>query len=93
MTTELCLGCQRLEAGESLVTLIDGRVVCTWCDAWRLECLQRHKDVQRILGYGSREVRRRALEDVERRDGPLARERLEAAVRAAWAKRLEAAAS
>ena len=31
-----CLGCNYIE--NSPVTLRDGRVVCSWCEAWRLEC-------------------------------------------------------
>ena len=31
-----CLGCIHFET--SPVTLRDGRVVCSWCEAWRLEC-------------------------------------------------------
>ncbi len=35
-----CLGCQRCEDGP-VVTLVDGRTVCTWCPDWRDECLAR----------------------------------------------------
>ena len=31
-----CLGCNLIETAP--VTLRDGRVVCTSCEAWRLEC-------------------------------------------------------
>jgi hypothetical protein len=35
-----CLGCNYIETAP--VTLRDGRVVCSSCQAWRLECEARH---------------------------------------------------
>ena len=35
-----CLGCNFIET--SSVTLRDGRIVCSSCEAWRLECEARH---------------------------------------------------
>ena len=35
-----CLGCNMIET--SPVTLRDGRIVCSSCEAWRLECEARH---------------------------------------------------
>ena len=33
-----CLGCQRLENKDQCVTLASGTVVCTYCQAWMIEC-------------------------------------------------------
>lgn len=35
-----CLGCSYIET--SSVTLRDGRIVCSSCECWRLECEARH---------------------------------------------------
>lgn len=37
--TPACLGCARLEQPDcNTVVLLTGEVVCSWCEAWRLEC-------------------------------------------------------
>jgi transcription elongation factor Elf1 len=35
-----CLGCNYIKTAP--VTLRDGRIVCSSCEAWRLECEARH---------------------------------------------------
>jgi hypothetical protein len=85
-----CLGCQRLETGENLVQLSgrnEGRTVCTWCPAWRLECHERHALVLRILDMPTREARRNTVEDTRRHFGDLAADRLHAEVLAEHGRR------
>lgn len=77
-----CDGCSRLET--SPVTLIDGRTVCTWCEAWRAECATRHKEARRILALPARVDRLAALDLIQARFGVVARERMHAAVLALW---------
>lgn len=50
-----CLGCNRLET-DQVTKLIDGTVVCTWCEAWRAECEARH-----ILSIPDKVARREYL--------------------------------
>ena len=50
-----CLGCNRLET-DQVTKLIDGTVVCTWCEAWRQECEARH-----ILAIPDKVARREYL--------------------------------
>ena len=46
-----CLGCNYIETAP--VTLRDGRVVCSSCEAWRLECEARtvlkRKDIKKYI--------------------------------------------
>jgi acyl-CoA-binding protein len=45
-----CLGCNLIETAP--VTLIDGTVVCSSCEAWRFEC-----EARAVLAMPSREAR------------------------------------
>lgn len=33
-----CLGCTKLENADQCVTLSTGKVVCTFCPSWMIEC-------------------------------------------------------
>ena len=73
--------------GASLVALVDGRRVCSWCSAWREETAARELEARRILRLVDREDRRRALDYYEASlgaVGPEARARLEAVILNLW---------
>ena len=60
MTRDGGLGCNRLEVDDECRTLIDGRVVCSWCEDWRAECqaraiLQMPKEKRRAFMFGEYE--------------------------------------
>jgi len=76
-----CLGCQLCEVGP-FKTLIDGRVVCHQCEAWRQEC-----EARTVIAMPSVEVRRKFLADVERHRGVPAANQLRMLVRQLWAHR------
>jgi hypothetical protein len=72
------------------VTLIDGTEVDSASEAWRMECLQRHKHVQALLalqGTGSRHLRQDYLRRVEANEGAEAKNRLVVAFSQAWEQR------
>lgn len=84
-----CLGCNRLET-DQVTKLIDGTVVCTWCEAWRAECEARH-----ILAIPDKVARREYLRGREENckvvkrgilqvRGEKACQELEALVRRVW---------
>jgi hypothetical protein len=64
-----------------IVTLIDGRQVDSWSEAWRAECEARH-----VLAMPNVHLRRIYLADVRKRRGDVAGKQLEDLVRAVWAK-------
>lgn len=76
-----CLGCQRCEAGP-VVTLIDGRVVCNFCEDWRAECEARH-----VLAMPSIHARREYIAGISKRRGDAAGNAFAALVRAVHAHR------
>lgn len=57
-----CLGCQRLESADQCVTLASGTVVCTYCQAWLIECEARELlamlKAKRIEELRKRELKR-----------------------------------
>lgn len=55
-----CLGCERIEYQP--VRLRTGKVVCSSCEAWRLECEARY-----VLAMPTKERRQAYLEDVKDR--------------------------
>ena len=61
------------------VTLIDGREVDSYSEAWRAECEARH-----ILSMPNKFVRRNYLEQVAKRRGEKAGQQLADLVRAVW---------
>jgi beta-phosphoglucomutase-like phosphatase (HAD superfamily) len=71
------------------VTLIDGTVVDSASEAWRSECLQRHRHVQTMLRL-QLQGRRDYVATVGKQEGAEARRRLEAEFTAAWRQRQEA---
>lgn len=84
-----CLGCNRLET-DQVTKLIDGTVVCTWCESWRAECEARH-----ILAIPDKVARREYLRGREENGkvvkrgilqvrGEKACQELEALVRRVW---------
>lgn len=82
-----CLGCQRLEEGAEVVTLVSGAVVCTWCPSWQHECAERHRKALRVLELASRDDRLRYVADYRAANGDLAADRLETEVRRVYAVR------
>ena len=54
-----CLGCNLIES--SPVTLRDGRIVCSSCEAWRLEC-----EARMVL---ARKDRKEYLEKIRQKRG------------------------
>lgn len=85
-----CGGCQRLDSlgNDKAVTLITGHVVCSYCPAWREECMGRHNRAFDILALPKAE-RADALERHGEYYGELAKERLKAEVIAMHKRRLE----
>lgn len=76
-----CLGCNAIETNP--VTLLDSRVVCSSCDLWRVECLEREKEARAILAM-PKDDRRGAIGEYERRHCAEARRRLEDAIKLLW---------
>jgi transcription elongation factor Elf1 len=74
-----CLGCQNIESAP--VTLHDGTVVCSSCEAWRAECEAREV-LAMPLG-----IRRKWLETVEARRGKPATDSLKDVMTALWRAR------
>lgn len=87
-----CGGCQSMDSpgNDKTVTLLTGHVVCTYCPAWRQECMDRHNRSIDILAL-PKEDRREALERHGENHGELSRQRLEAEVIAMHRRRLTAA--
>lgn len=75
-----CLGCQRCEEGP-VVTLHDGRVVCSYCEDWRAEC-----EARAVIAMSGKAERNRFLADVERIRGKEAAEELKRLVWTIWKK-------
>ena len=74
-----CFGCNLIES--SAVTLLDARVVCSSCPAWRLEC-----EAREVLSKPL-EARKVYLEKVEEKRGKAACDELKAAISEIWEKR------
>lgn len=72
---------------DNTVTLCDGSVVSTWSDAWRQECLARHRDTLDVLRMSSRDAMRHHLDTLGARRGGVYRARLEAEVMTVWRAR------
>ena len=80
-----CLGCQRLEdPAATVVTLLSGQEVCSWCPAWRTETAERETEARAILRMIDRDTRVAHLEILEARHGAEYRRRLEAVVLNLW---------
>ena len=75
-----CAGCNNIE--QHPVSLHDGTVVCSSCDAWRAEC-----EARAIMRLGSTQERRTWLDDIERRRGQPARLALQHTIGALWPSR------
>lgn len=74
-----CLGCNLIES--SAVTLLDERIVCSSCPAWRLET-----EAREVLNKPL-EQRKVYLEKVEEKRGRVACEELKAAIKAQWKRK------
>lgn len=59
-----CLGCERITYQP--VTLRTGKVVCSSCEAWRLECEARY-----VLAMPTKEARQAYLAELKDRAEPL----------------------
>lgn len=70
--------------GDRQVTLIDGSQVSNYSEAWRCECEARH-----VLAMPTVLARREYLAAIRKRRGDVAGAKLEALVRAVWAKARE----
>ena len=75
-----CAGCNNIE--QHPVSLHDGTVVCSSCEAWRSEC-----EARAIMRLGSTQERRTWLDDIERRRGQPARLALQTLIGALWPSR------
>lgn len=99
--TPACLGCARLEQPDcNTVVLLTGETVCTWCEAWRLECHAREIEARAILAMSDRATRQAHLARLEARHGiddpahgAEYRRRLEAAILGLWELRKAAQAA
>ena len=74
-----CLGCELINTAP--VTLNDGRVVCSSCRAWRLEC-----EAREVLSKPL-EARKAYLEKVEERRGKAACDELKAVITVQWKRK------
>ena len=89
-----CLGCSRLELPDApVVVLLTGQTVCTSCEAWRLECLDRDREAAALLDLPDRPARLARLDALERQHGAEYRRRLEAVVLRKWEARRAARAA
>lgn len=79
MTTHGCLGCLYIETSQ--VTLRDGRIVCSSCDDWRLECEARH-----VIAMPTLKARRQYLIKILENRGEKETQRLENEIRQQWEK-------
>jgi hypothetical protein len=61
-----CLGCQRCET-DPMVTLIDGRKVCSYCPDWRLEC-----EARQVAAMAALEQRRAYMVEAQKKRGQAA---------------------
>ena len=52
-------------AGVGAVTLLSGVTCCSWCAAWRQECLDRANEAYAVLRLPDRETRRARLDTYE----------------------------
>lgn len=52
-------------AGVGAVTLLSGVTCCSWCAAWRQECLDRANEAYAVLRLPDRETRRARLDAYE----------------------------
>jgi hypothetical protein len=75
-----CLGCERLST-EHVVMLNGGRVVCSSCPSWALEC-----EAKTVLKKPL-EDRRAYLDAIEKVRGKAGADALRAAVTALWSKK------
>jgi len=73
------------------VVLLSGATVCTYCPAWRQECLDRQNEATMVLGFRDRDARRAHLAKCEARFGAEYRKRLEAVILSTWERRRAAA--
>lgn len=90
-----CETCQH--SGKPRVTLVTGRVVCTWCDDWRHECEARHVlnlptlAERRAYLYGTPKFefsKWRNVGGIEQKRGPAALKQLEDTMTALWQRRV-----
>lgn len=75
-----CLGCQHIDTHP--VTLLDGTVVCSTCEAWRAEC-----EARMLLDRFDLNGRREYLAHVQRKRGDAALQRLKALILQVWEAR------
>lgn len=81
--------CPACKPGRPTATLIDGRVVCSWCQDWRAECearavLAMPKAARRGYIYGETEAGRVVRKGVEQQRGKAAADELAALVTKVW---------
>ena len=74
-----CFGCNLIES--SAVTLLDARVVCSSCPAWRLE-----KEAEDVLSKPL-EARKAYLEKVEEKRGKAGCDELKAVITVQWKRK------
>lgn len=85
-----CAACQHTgNRWAKPVELVAGGQACTWCEAWRSETADRHREAQTVLRLSEREDRLAWLANVESTRGKLARDRLAAEVMRQWEARRE----
>lgn len=84
-----CDGCARLaDPAQNRATLIDGTVVCTWCEAWRAECAHFGVVAAAVVKLPDRAARRAAVDALRAHFGDAYGSRMESSVRDAWAARV-----
>lgn len=90
-----CTNCKKPDAARA--TLIDGRVVCTWCEEWRHECEARAVldmptlKQRRAFLYGTPDSFDRMRGGVAQLRGKDALKRLEATMLEIWNRRQQVA--
>jgi len=76
-----CLGCGQEHAGARQVALVDGTLVSSYSEAWRVEC-----EARSLMGRRSLAKRQEALANIERRRGRDTAEQLRDIMLAIWGK-------
>lgn len=78
-----CAGCEFQNSEQNMVTLLDGTVVCSSCEAWRHET-----EARALLGPSyNTQLRREYLNEVEKQRGKEAAEGLRLTILELWERR------
>lgn len=75
-----CFGCNRLDTETGVTLELSGKLVCSSCPEWRAECAARHL----LEKLPNREARNQVLDNVAKKAGEAASQKLKNDVLALW---------